>query len=468
MFSFDHEAPTGSSSRYNAQQRLEASESPTGSDKASNIIVLPRTSKEATSNQTPSRKPRIALYSHDTMGLGHMRRNLLISQALASSDLQAVILMIAGARRACDMAFPPGVDCLSLPALHKAEDGQYRSRRLDVSLEELIAVRAKTIRAAIESFAPDVFIVDNVPRGAVRELDSTFKYLKEYFYSHGRTRCVLGLREILDDPLTVQREWRRAANEDAIRKYFDAVWVYGDRAVYDLVREYRFPPDVASKVRYVGYLDQQMRLKYAKDESADPVDDLELPPGQLVLCSVGGGQDGVLLADAFSQAELPPGVNGVILTGPFMSQDAQRRLNRRAAKNDRLRVADFISEPTRLMQRADRVITMGGYNTVSEILSFEKRALIVPRVKPRREQWIRAQRLHELGIVDVLHPQELSPAALSEWISRDLGPTPQVRNRLDLNGLTRLPQLVRELLETSSYSAWNKPQEERRDRNVAG
>src|SRR2546422_7780406 len=43
---------------------------------------------------------RVALYSHDTMGLGHMRRNLLLAQALRHSRLQAVVLMIAGAREA--------------------------------------------------------------------------------------------------------------------------------------------------------------------------------------------------------------------------------------------------------------------------------------------------------------------------------------------------------------------------------
>ena len=51
---------------------------------------------------------------------------------------------------------------------------------------------------------------------------------------------------------------------------------------------------------------------------------------------------------------------------------------------------------------------MGGYNTSCEILACGRRALIVPRIIPRREQLIRAQRLSELGAVDVLHPQALS------------------------------------------------------------
>src|SRR5207249_1090354 len=81
----------------------------------------------------------------------------------------------------------------------------------------------------------------------------------------------------------------------------------------------------------------------------------------------------------------------------------------------------------------------GGYNTVCEALSFEKHALIVPRVKPESEQWIRAQRLRDLGLVDVLHPGALTPEALTEWPASDLGPPPASRSRIDFDGLTRIP-----------------------------
>src|SRR5215831_4362720 len=79
------------------------------------------------------RKPRIALYSHDTMGVGHMRRNLLIAAALARLRSPAVILLIAGAREVNAFGVPPGVDCLSLPALRKEGNGQYQARHLDLS-----------------------------------------------------------------------------------------------------------------------------------------------------------------------------------------------------------------------------------------------------------------------------------------------------------------------------------------------
>jgi predicted glycosyltransferase len=178
-------------------------------------LELPATQR----TEASSRRCRLALYSHDTMGLGHLRRNLLITQTLAHSALQVDILMIGGVREANAYTMPDGVDCLSLPALRKEFDGRYRARSLDIPLQQLIAVRASTICAALEAFRPDALIVDNVPRGAVSELEPALAQLR----ARGDSRCVLGLRDVLDDPMTVQHEWRRAANEEAIREYYDAV-----------------------------------------------------------------------------------------------------------------------------------------------------------------------------------------------------------------------------------------------------
>jgi predicted glycosyltransferase len=385
---------------------------------------------------------RVALYSHDTMGLGHMRRNLLLAQALRHSRLRALVLMIAGAREATLLTTAAGVDCVALPSLRKDADGRYHPRHLAISLPELLALRARTTRAALQAFHPDVLIVDNVPRGAVRELDPVLESLR----AQGHTRLVLGLRDVLDDSVTLQGEWARAQNQDAVRRYYDAVWVYGDPAVYDAVREYAFASDVAAKVRYTGYLDQRLRLRFRRPDGKDPEAALGLSPGRLALCLVGGGQDGTELAEAFMEAELPPNTNGVLIAGPGMPADVRRRLSHRAARQPERRVVRFMREPTRLLQHGDYVVAMGGYNTVCEILSFGKPALIVPRIAPRREQLIRAERLQALGLVDVLHPGDLSPAALSAWLARGRAGAPSARGRIDLDGLSRIPRLLEDLL----------------------
>src|SRR5262249_30205027 len=201
----------------------------------------------------------------------------------------------------------------------KDDPGEYPPRHLDLSLKELIALRSQAIAVALRSFAPDVLIVDKVPRGAVHELDRALQAL----WSSGRTRCVLGLRDVLDDPATVRREWLAAGNHGAVRRYYDAIWVYGDRAVFDAAAEYDFPParyasprTIAPRVRYRASRDRRRRTRPAGSNGVDKVGGLlTRVPGRLVLCTVGGGQDGGPLAEAFARADFPPDVTGVILTG---------------------------------------------------------------------------------------------------------------------------------------------------------
>lgn len=397
--------------------------------------------RRLTRSASSPRGARVALYSHDTMGIGHLRRNLLIAEALASGLSQVDILLIAGAREASAFGLPHGVDCLTLPSLCKDEAGRYNSLRLRITLSELIAFRAKTIEAALMQFQPDVLIVDKVPRGAVDELDPVLESLR----SEGRTRMVLGLRDVLDDPATVAREWRKSASEKAIHDYYDAIWVYGDPAVYDPIREYGFSHEVAAKVRFTGYPDQRKRSRFAETGAGDSIDDLLASSGKLFLCMVGGGQDGARLAESFSRVEFGPDTTGVLVTGPFMPPEIGQRLLLRAAANPALRVLKFVTDADGLLRRADRVIAMGGYNTVCEVLAFEKTALIVPRTSPRLEQLIRAERMRELGLLDVLRPDDLSPAALAEWLGRDQSP-PRTRELVDMNGLAKLPGLLGEVM----------------------
>lgn len=406
-------------------------------------------------NPARSARSRVVLYSHDTMGLGHKRRNLLIAQALGSSGLAVDILLISGMGDANAVPVPDGLDMLTLPALYKNADGQYAARRLNLELQEIVQLRSQLILVAVKNFRPDVLIVDNVPRGAVRELDATLEYLRRH-----STRCILGLRDVLDTPATVRRDWKRAENITAIRRYYDTVWIYGDPAIYDPRREYRFPADIAEKMRPLGYLDSRDRARQVNAAARAQIQQLGLPDVdptcpkenyELVLCQVGGGQDGATLAEAFAQATFPADTIGVLLTGPFMPAEAQQRLQALAQTNPRLRLVSYLAEPTLLLERASRVVAMGGYNTTCEILAYQKPALIVPRIRPRQEQWIRADRLYRQGLIDMLYPTQLSPESLTHWLHQPLAITTECPV-INLNGLKNLIADLQRLLDKSAVS----------------
>jgi predicted glycosyltransferase len=377
---------------------------------------------------------RIALYSHDAHGLGHVRRNLAIADA-AAADGEHQVLVLTGAREVARWPLPPGVEALTLPGLVKTPDGAYRPRSLDVGLAELIRLRAATLRAALATFAPDVLIVDKQPLGVHGELEPTLGELR----ARG-TRLVLGLREVLDDPVTVRREWRRSGGDAAARDLYDAVWVYGDPSVYDPVREYGLSELLRGKVTYTGYLARRPEPPNAGSADRDAV-----------LCLLGGGRDGLPLAAAFARAPLPRGATGLILTGPQMPAGELRRLSHVAAGRA-IDVLEFVPEPIRLMRRARAVVSMGGYNTVCELLATRRRGLIVPREVPRREQLIRARRLAARGAVDLLEPGRLSPEAIGAWLARPAAGA-AVDHAIDIGGLARIPGLLAAELDREATRA---------------
>ncbi|HEV2122017.1 MAG TPA: glycosyltransferase [Chloroflexota bacterium] len=367
---------------------------------------------------------------------------MLIAQALAAPPLNANVLMITGTRHSGAFTMPARVDCLTLPGYYKDLEGEYHARSLGMPAASLSQLRGQVIKAGLANFAPDIFIVDNVPRGAMGELVPALEHLA----SCDQTKCVLGLRDVLDTPYVVQQQWLRQGTLEVIANFYNEVWIYGDPAVYDTAAEYSFSEALTAKTRYTGYLDPAARLEGSSSETEIAVAGLE--GHELALCVLGGGQDGVDVAWNFAAAELPVGTRGIILTGPFMPRPVRRRLARLSTHHPRLSVLEFVSDPMPVMKLAKSIVAMGGYNTVSEILSLEKRGLLVPRSKPRMEQLIRAERLKALGLLDYIENVELTPDRITAWL-HEAGSPPPARGLINFDGLARVSSLVSELLDAS-------------------
>lgn len=380
--------------------------------------------------------PRIAFYSHDTMGLGHVRRNLLLAEAVTRQDSTTFALLISGVHIAAAFGMPPNVDCITLPALQKChEDGAYGARHLNVPLTRVVNLRARTMQAALLAFDPDVLVMDNVPRGAVGEAEPALAALK----ARGRTRIVLGLRDVLDEPDVVTREWRRGGYHETIERYYDEVWVYGDPRIYDVARECAFPSSTARKIEYVGYIDRRVPARQTADV-------LTLPR-RFALCMAGGGQDGSDLALAFAAARGTT-LSRVLIGGPFLPDATQQSLRAIAEGQSDLHVVDFTTDTASVIERASRLVAMGGYNTVCESLAYRIPTLIVPRESPRREQAIRAERLRSRGLCQVLPLSQLSPQAVRSWLETP-APAPSTTG-IRFTALQRVPELVTRLLAAPS------------------
>lgn len=403
------------------------------SDRASTVDVM--TNPAMTNRAVPPLRPRVALYGHDTQGLGHLRRNLALAGSFACdapSGLGADVLMLTGATEVGLFARPPGVESVVVPGVRKDQSGRYVPRRLRGDLSGVVDLRRVTLEAALSSFAPEVFVVDKSPWGFGGELAHALRAL-----AGSGTRIVLGLRDVLDDPVTTARQWREEHGDDAVRSCYDEVWVYGDRHVHDLTVTTGMAADVAAMTRHLGYLSAG-RITQAGHRP--PVDGRPY-----VLATVGGGQDGAELATAVCRAAPLTGVDIVLLGGPQLPDADLRRLRQEARHQHRLHVVRFSRHSADWIAAAEAVISMGGANSVAEILDTDTAALIVPRTTPRREQLVRAQGLHRAGAVDMLPPGHLTPARLSAWLSRSLGRRVD-RSHLDLGGLARATHRCRRLL----------------------
>lgn len=367
---------------------------------------------------------RVVLYSHDTLGFGHLRRNLMLAERLKAMSPAPEVLLVAGTSEAGAFALPTGVDLITLPAYAKQSCGTYRSLRLAISLTELRDLRAGIIKAAVKSLRPDMFIADNVPLGAQGELEPALRWMRK----EPAIACVLGLRDVLDDRQSVRAQWTRDRNVEAVNAFYGHVWVYGDPRVCDPVADCGLSALIRTEVSHTGYLLRP----------APPV----TPEGgaPYVLCTVGGGRDGVELLEAFVAAPLPSGLRGIVVTGSQLDDGLRARIEGAAAARPDMEVRRFVPDLMPLLAGAARIVAMGGYNTVCETLRVARPTLIVPRVRPRQEQLVRAERFAALGLIDMLHPDDLSPAALGAWMTRPgRDATP---GRLDTGGLDRFAGLV--------------------------
>ena len=381
------------------------------------------------------RHARILMYSHDTFGLGHLRRCRAIAHALVERFKGLQVLIVSGSSIAGAFEFRTRVDFLKIPSVIKLYNGEYTPLAEHTDLQDTLALRRSVIQSTAESFVPDILIVDKEPLGLRGELEPTLQWLKE----RGAT-LVLGLRDVMDSPALLDAEWARADVLAKMEALYDAVWVYGPGDFYDPLVGLDAPAGLRARLDWTGFL--------RRDVPSGPTPTLAAMPPDALLVTVGGGGDGAeLMHQVIAAHDHDPTLDWpvVMVLGPFMKAEERDDLRRRAASHKALHLIDFDNRPEILMESAAGVVAMGGYNTFCEILSLDKRALIVPRVRPREEQLIRARRAQALGLVDMLLPEEAAePARLAEAL-RAL-PRRAVPSRaapdLDLGGLDRVADLV--------------------------
>ena len=398
---------------------------------------------------------RLLIYSHDTFGLGNIRRIMNIATYLHRAIPDLSILIVTGSPMIQSFRIPKGIDYIKLPCLSRTESEGYSAKYLESKIVDIVRLRSDLILSAVLNFKPDLMLIDKKPYGVKHELRETLSLVKSYL---PRTKTILLLRDILDAPAATTKVWEDNGYYEAVKSVYDLVLVLGKPEIFDPRVEYNFPITASEKVEFCGYIEPQALLR---DRNAVRQELRIERDERLILVTAGGGEDGHALLQTYTQAleHMPAGarIRSLIVTGPEMSEPQRNILNQSARRFPCVSMLEFTNDLPSYMNASDLVLAMGGYNTVCEILCLKKRAIIVPRVRPVEEQWIRAERMARLGLLTTIHPDSLTPQDLLRTALMELSSDQPQRPVLDLTALPTLTGHVSMLLDGKYEPAHLEP-----------
>ena len=362
---------------------------------------------------------RCLIYSHDTYGLGHLRRSMRIAAAVADREPRAHVLIATGSPVASSFPLPSGVDVVRLPAVTKDESGGYRTRTLGTDLAATVRMRSSLIAASVQSFSPDVMLVDHAPDGLCGEL------LPVLLGPNRPPRIVLGLRDIIDHAFRVGQRWRSDGVWDLIRAAYDEILVYGDERVCTTAQELEVTRRTGVPVRHVGYVAGKATPAGTQVEGRPQI-----------LLTTGGGGDGAPVIERYLSflETYAPAVDVAVVTGPLLSRRRRARISQASAAIPNLEIHEFVPDLFERMAHSAGVVAMAGYNTTAEILATGVPALLFPRRHPRLEQWIRAERLAQQADLRVAAAEDITDSELGGWTAHCMARTLRQPADLRLDG----------------------------------
>ena len=374
---------------------------------------------------------RVFFYVQHLLGIGHLRRAAAIARALVRAG--AEVTFVSGGEPV------PGIDLggarlVQLPPASAADSGfsaivDAEGRPIDEAWQ---AERRRQLLAAFAAVKPDILLIEMYPFGR-RQFRFELKPLLEAAISTPGARPLIAcsLRDILVDK---GRTDRRAETVDLVERYIDLVLVHGDPRLVTLERTFPDAATFAGKLRYTGYVVEQLPPAANHDRSAGEI-----------LISAGGGAVGAPLfrtaiaAKALSRyCERP----WRLITGRNLPV-AETAAVTAAARKAGIAVETFRGDFPRLLQSCLLSVSQGGYNTVMELIASKCPAVIVPFAEgSESEQMLRSRLLAERGILELVDAATLTPAVLAAAIDRAVVPADL---SIDLDGAnqtaaTRLAQ----------------------------
>jgi predicted glycosyltransferase len=326
-----------------------------------------------------------------------------LAAALAQRDFQ-VELVSGGMPWA--KAVPGKVRLRQLPPVYSADSSF--SRLLDADGNEVDDAwrdrRRRQLLDLFAAFAPQVLITETFPFGRRMLRFEMLPLLEAARDSAACLQVIASIRDILQPK---SKPGRNREICELVDEYYDHVLVHGDETIARLADSFALAGHIEDRLYYSGYIcagaGRTPRTNDGKDE---------------VLVSAGGSATGLLIlrtAIAARPLSTLRDLSWRLLVSPAVAATEFEELRRLAGSG--IRVERNRPDFSELVKRARLSISQAGYNTITDILSSDTAAVVIPFAEEDEiEQTLRARLLQERGRLTTLAQQDLSAGTLARAI----------------------------------------------------
>jgi predicted glycosyltransferase len=343
-----------------------------------------------------------------------------------------------GGERLADLKVPPEINLIQLPAITSdAEFTSLKPMTPGLGLGETFDRRRAMMLEACERLSPDILLIELYPFGR-GQFSTELKPLLKLARRQG-AQIACSLRDILvarSDPDAYERKVVENMN-----RFFDLLLVHSDPAFQKLDDSFSRLAEIRAPIRYTGYVAPEITTNAVQRE-------------ECIIASIGGGRFGHELAEAVVRAapllagRIPHRIR--LYTGPFCPDTVAARLHELAAGQHNIEVQRFTPDLHRKLQTAALSISMGGYNTTMNILATGVRAMMMGcSNNDGMDQVERVEKLGRLGVVNIIRPADLEPAAFADRAVHCLATEP-ARTTLNINGVDATASELQALLESGN------------------
>ncbi len=371
-------------------------------------------------------------------GIGHFVRTIELAKGLCN---YFSVFILNGGESVPNFDIPSEINLIQLPAIYKEENVIYLSPvDSTYSIEECFKKRSDIIENTLSNLKPEIIITEHFPFGLFFE-NEVVHFISSAKSLNSNVKVVCSVRDIIEsasgsikDNITVQH----------LNKWYDLLLIHGDEKYFHLKNSFSLYNEISIPNYHTGYIVKSIELN-TKSEHSIPI----------ILASIAGGRLGKELLNALIRyhSVINKKINHklILFTGAFESsfEELKDEVKEQDSNDIELFVFDRKSYSSYFSQ-ADLVISLGGYNSIIESISNQKRLLVYQRefAQGNEEQDLRINLFKEMGVLNVISRMDLNKSNLADSIIQSLNNDIDRNINLNVNGVAFSTELILKLYKS--------------------